>query len=191
LAAVQAGQPQLTVRRGNAVATSLHGEFVSGNYFSTLGLGAYAGRVLGENDDTPSAAPTMVLSFKAWQAEFAADQSIVGSTIFIQARAFTVIGIAPAGFFGDRVTDTAPDFWMPLQAEPYVRGTSSILHHEHSHWIYPLGRVRSGTNIGVLQTKLSMALRQWLFARPVYTDNGGSAIIPKQHVTIVPGGGGI
>ena len=191
LAAVQAGQWGWTVRRGNAPAKSLHGEFVSGNYFSTLGLGPYAGRVLNDNDDTPSAAPATVISYQAWQGEYAADPSIVGSTIFIQTRPFTVIGIAPPGFFGDRVSDYPPDFWMPIQTEPYVRGDSAILHHPDSNWLYPLGRVRPGTNIGALQTKLSVALRQWLSTRPAYTENGGAAVIPKQHVIVVPGGGGI
>jgi len=192
LAAVQAGQWQWSVRRGNAPAKSLHGEFVSGNYFSTLGLGAYAGRVLDEYDDTPAAAPAIVVSYNTWQREYSADPSIVGSTIFIQTRPFTVAGIAPPGFFGDRVTDTPPEFWAPLHTEPYLRGEgSSILRHADTHWLYPLGRVRPGAKIGVLQAKLSAALRQWLSARPAYTDNGGSAIIPRQHVTIVPGGGGI
>ena len=54
-----------------------------------------------------------------------------------------------------------------------------------------MGRVRPGTNIAALQQKLSAALRNWLSTRPAYTEHGGSAIIPKQHVVIVPGGGGI
>ena len=192
LAAVQAGSGQWSVRRGNALAKSLHGEFVTGNYFITLGLGPYAGRVMNDSDDTPGSAPTVVLSYQAWQGEYAADPSIVASTIYIQTHPFTVIGIAPPGFFGDRVTDTPPDFWIPVQMEPYARGEdSSILHHPDSHWLYPLGRVRPGTNIGALQTKLSVALRQWLSSRSSYTENGGSTLIPKQHVTVVPGGGGI
>jgi predicted permease len=191
LAAVQAGQWPWSVRRGNALPKSLHGEFVTGNYFSTLGLGAYAGRVFNDNDDTPAAAPATVISYKMWQGEYSADPSIVGSTIFIQARPFTVIGIAAPGFFGDRVTDNPPDFWMPVQTEPYVRGDSAILHHPESHWLYPLGRVRPGTNIGVLQAKLTATLRQWLYSRPLLTANGGSSIIPKQHVIVTPGGGGI
>jgi predicted permease len=191
LAAVQADQPRFSVRRENALAKSLHGEFVSGNYFTMLGLGAFTGRPLGESDDTPSAAPATVISYRTWQTEFSADPTLVGSTIFIQARPFTVVGIAPAGFFGDRASDHAPDFWLPLASEPYVHGANSILHHADSHWLYALGRVRSGTNIGALQAKLSAALRQWLAMRPVYTTNGGSAEIPKQHVTVVPGGGGI
>ena len=191
LAAVQAGQWTWSVRRGNALAKPLHGEFVSGNYFSTLGLGAYAGRVFSANDDTPTAAPSTVLSYKAWQGQYASDPSIIGSTIFIQARPFTVIGVAPPGFFGDRETDNPPDFWLPLQTEPYVQGPMAILHHADSHWLYPIGRIRPGTNIGVLQTRLSVFLRQWLATRSAYTANGGSAIIPKEHVVLVPGGKGI
>ena len=129
LAAVQSCQGQWSVRRGKEPAKSLYGEFVSGNYFSALGLGAYAGRVFADSDDTPNAPPATVLSYQVWQREYAADPSIIGSTIFIQARPFTVIGIAPPGFFGDRITDTPPDFWMPLHTEPYVHGDSSILHH--------------------------------------------------------------
>jgi macrolide transport system ATP-binding/permease protein len=191
LAAMQAGQNGFSVRRGSALAKLLQGEFVSGNYFSTLGLGAFAGRPLSESDDTPSAAPATVVSYRAWQTEFAADPSLVGSTISIETKPFTVVGIAPAGFFGDRVTDNPPDLWMPLQSEPYVHGPNSILHHADSNWLYPLGRVRPGTNVGALQAKLSVALRNWLGSRKAYTEHGGAAEIPKQHVSIVPAGGGI
>ena len=191
LAAVQAGESHWSVRRGNAVAKSMHGEFVSGNYFSTLGLGPWAGRVLADGDDQPAAAPVTVLNYRAWQTEFAADPSIVGSTIFIQTRPYTVVGIAPPGFYGDRVSETPPDFWMPLQTEPYAMGDGTILHHADTNWLYPLGRVRPGTNLGALQAKLSAALRNWLSTRSEYTENGGSAEIPKQYVTLVPGGGGI
>src|ERR1019366_2865700 len=122
LAAVEAGQWQWSVRRGNALPKEMGAEFVTGNYFSTLGLGAYAGRVFSEADDQPSSAPVVVLSYRTWETEFAADPAIVGSTIYIQARPFNVIGIAPRGFFGDRVTDRPAAFWMPVQDEPYVRG---------------------------------------------------------------------
>src|SRR6185369_13761349 len=80
---------------------------------------------------------------------------------------------------------------MPVSTEPYIRSSNSILHHADSNWLYALGRVRPGTNIGALQAKLSPSLRQFLSTRPVYTDHDGSTVIPKQHVVIVPGGGGI
>jgi macrolide transport system ATP-binding/permease protein len=194
LAAMQSGQPSFSVRRGNEMGKTLRGEFVSGNYFSTFGVGAFLGRGLGEADDTPASAPATVISYAAWRTEFYSDPSLIGSTISIQAQPFTVVGVAPPGFFGDRVTDNPPDFWMPLSSEPYVEGDNSILHHADLNWLYALGRVRPGTNVGALQAKLSVALRQWLATGQgyqVYTKNGGAAEIPKQHVVITPGGGGI
>lgn len=191
LAAVQAGEWSWSVRHGNALPKSLHGEFVSGNYFATLGLGPYSGRVLNDHDDTANAAPATVISYKTWQGEYAGDRAIIGSTLFIQARPFTIVGVAPPGFFGDRVTDNPPDFWMPLHTEPYIRGDSSILHQAESHWLYPLGRVRRGTNISALQAKVTATVRQWLYSRPTLTANGGVTLIPKQHVVLAPAGGGI
>ena len=191
LAAVQAGQPRFSVRRGEARGKELRGEWVSGNYFSTLGLGASMGRVLSETDDREGAPPAVVLSYRAWQNEFAADASILGSAISIDARMFTVVGVAPAGFFGDRVSDSPANFWMPLSTEPYVFGPTANLHHQDENWLYPLGRVRAGTNIAALQARLTVALRQWLTTRDAYTQHGGDKLIPKQYVVIVPGGGGI
>jgi len=191
LSAVQAGNWQWGVRRGDTFSKELHAEFVTGNFFTMLGIGPFAGRVLSESDDTQTASPALVLSYQAWQTEFAGDPSIVGSTISVQTKPFTVVGIAAPGFFGDRVTQRPPDFWMPVSTEPYIRSSSSILHHADSNWLYALGRVRPGTNIGALQAKLSQSLRQFLSTRLVYTDHGGSTVIPKQHVVIVPGGGGI
>jgi macrolide transport system ATP-binding/permease protein len=191
LAATQAGQWTWSVRRGNAVAKSMHGILVSGNYFHTLGLNAYAGRLFEDSDDTPAASPTVVLSYQAWQGEFASDPSILDSTIFIQARPYTVIGIAPPGFFGDRETDNPPEFWVPINTEPYLRRDSSILHHPASHWLYLLGRVRPGTNRLALQAKITESLRQWIRTVPEMIENGGSVLIPKQHVLLTPGGGGI
>jgi hypothetical protein len=174
LAAMQAGQRTFSVRRGNALGKTLFGEFVSGNYFSTLGVGPYSGRTIAASDDSPASAPAIVVSYRAWQTEFSADPSLVGSTITVQTKPFTVVGIAPPGFFGDRISDASPDFWMPLATEPYVNDPSSNLHHPDLNWLYALGRVRRGTSIAGLQAKLSVALRQWLATRPAYTNNGGA-----------------
>lgn len=95
LSGVMAGNWQWSVRRGNALPKELHGEFVTGNFFSMFGIGPFSGRVLSESDDTPSSPPTLVLSYRAWQTEFSGDPSIVGSTISIQTQPFTVVGIAP------------------------------------------------------------------------------------------------
>ncbi len=191
LAAVQAGGWIWAVRHGEGLPKSLHGEFVSGNYFQTLGLSSFAGRLFGNSDDTPNAPPTTVISYQSWKGEFASDPHIVGSTIYIQTRPVTVVGIAPPGFYGDRVSDTPPDFWLPINTEPYLRGASSILHHGDDHWLYLLGRVRAGQSVPAIQAKMTASLRQWLWTRTVLIQFGGGALIPKMHVVLVPGGGGI
>ena len=191
LAAVQAGGNSFTIRAGAALARPMHSEYVSGNYFVTLGVGAYAGRPLNESDDTTAAAPALVVSYRTWQTDFAADPRVVGSTIYVQTHPFTVVGVAPRGFFGDRIIPNPPDFWMPLASEPVIEGANSALKQSNEEWLYPIGRVRPGINIGMLQAKLSAALRQWLLTQSSFTDHGGAALIPRQHVMIVPAGGGI
>ncbi|MGB8259550.1 MAG: ABC transporter permease [Terracidiphilus sp.] len=193
LAAVEAGMGSYSVRRGEAQANSLRGEFVSGNYFAALGLGAYAGRVFGESDDRMGAPPVAVLSYGAWQTEFGGDPSIVDATISIQTKPFTIVGIAPPGFYGDRLSAAPPALWMPLSTEPLIHGgeQTALLHRADSNWLYPLGRVRAGANVDALQSKLSTVLRQWLTTLPSYTENGRSAEIPKQHVVLEAAGGGI
>src|SRR5580658_912320 len=141
----------------------MRSEYVSGNYFSTLGVGAYLGRPLLESDDKLGATPVLVLSYQTWQTEFAADPRLVGATVYLQGHPFIVAGIAPPGFFGDRVVARPPDFWMPLATDPVMEGANSSLVQDDEDWLYALGRVRPDVNIGALHAKLSVVLRQWLF----------------------------
>jgi predicted permease len=191
LAAFQSGQNMMNVRVGNAQAKSERTEYVSGNYFSTFGIGAYAGRMLQASDDVPGAAPVAVLSYAAWQAAHSADRNVVGSTFFIQSHPVTIVGIAPPGFFGDRINSNPPAFWIPLNSEPVFEGQTSLLKVPESNWLYALGRVKPGVAPKALEAKISNTLRQWLATQPAYTLNGNDKEIPKQHVVITPGGGGI
>ena len=191
LAAFQSGHSTMNVRLGNATAKSERTEYVSGNYFSTFGLGAYAGRMLLPSDDVPGATPVAVLSYAAWQGSYAADPNVVDSTFFIQSRPVTIVGIAPPGFFGDRIDSDPPALWIPLNVEPVIEGPTSILKVADSNWLYVLGRVKPGVAPGSLQSKLSNTLRQWMVTQPGYTRNGGDTQIHKQHVIVVPAGAGI
>ena len=191
LAAFQSGQNMMNVRVGNAMAKAERTEYVSGNYFSTFGVGAYAGRMFQPSDDVPGAAPVAVLSYAAWQASHAGDRNVVGSTFFIQSHPVTIVGIAPPGFFGDRINDSPPAFWIPLNAEPVLEGATTILRVPESNWLYALGRMKPGIASKALESKISASLRQWLATQTAYTINGNDKEIPKQHVVLTPGGGGI
>ena len=191
LAAMQSGANNATVRRGSEPAKSLHSQYVSGNFFTTFGVGPFVGRTLTMADDVQGAPPAMVMSYQVWQSEYGGDPSIVGSTLYVQTQPVTVVGIAPPGFFGDRIRVSPPALWIPISVEPLIERDNTNLHVKESNWLYAIGRVKPGTQIGALQAKLSNSLRVWLATVDEYTQNGGSAIIPKQHVVIAPGGGGI
>ena len=191
LAAFQSGQNMMNVRVGNNAAKAERTEYVSGNYFSTFGVGAYTGRMFQASDDAPGAAPVAVISYAAWQSAHAADRNVVGSTFFMQSHPVTIIGVAPPGFFGDRVNSNPPAFWIPLNAEPVLEGETTILKVKESNWLYALGRVKPGVAPKALEAKVSTILRQWLATVPAYTLPGNDKEIPKQHVILTPGGGGI
>ena len=111
IAAFQASPETSSVRRATVdrFPRPLRSEFVTGNYFSTLGISSFAGRLFSSSDDQPSAPPVAVLSYRAWQGTYAADPSVLGSTYFIEGHPFTVVGIAPPGFFGETLRSDAPD----------------------------------------------------------------------------------
>ena len=191
LAAVQAGSARYSVRRGDAPAQSLITEYVSGNYFTMLGVNVIAGRPLSPRDDVRGTTPVAVLSYSAWQREFGGNPNLVGSTVFLNQHAFVVAGIAPPGFYGDRILPSPPDMWLPLECEPLLEGANSSLIQPDNAWLYAIGRLRSGVSVPALQSKLSVVLRQWMTTLPAFTASGGAAEIPRQHVVLSAAGGGI
>jgi predicted permease len=131
------------------------------------------------------------MSYQAWQSNYGGDPHVLGSTFYLQGQPVTVVGIAPAGFFGDRIRSDPPELWIPLAAEPLIEGKNTILRVAESNWLYVLGRIKPGVSVAALQGKMSNSLRQWLATQPAYVRNGGATLVPKQHIVIVPGGAGI
>ena len=191
LAAMQSNDESMSVREGNAAGKSERTEYVSGNYFATLGIGSFAGRMLTGGDDTLASAPAAVMSYAAWQADYGGDPGVVGRTFTFQSHPVTVVGVAPSGFYGDRIDPRPPAFWLPLTSEPLLEGPQSVLRLENMNWLYMLGRIRPGVSPGALAAKISVDLRQWLQTVPAYVQNGDARLIPRQHVVLVPGGSGI
>jgi predicted permease len=194
LTAVQAGNGSggLTVRsnRPDALPKALAGEFVSGNYFLMLGLKPAAGRLLTDADDLPGAAPAVVMSYQTWQRDYALDLSVIGSTFTLNTHPATVVGVAPPAFYGDRMTDTPRDFYVPMSLEPILSQTS-LLHRHELNWVYLLGRVKPGTDLSALQAKMSGNLRQWLAELKTYQSADSRKELAATHVVVTPGGVGI
>src|SRR5690349_2172781 len=196
LAAFQAGGGRLSVRREgvDAAARPLRSEFVTGNYFITLGVGSFGGRVLTPDDDTPAAAPVAVLSHHAWQSTYGGDPSVVGSVFVIQGHPFTVVGIAPPGFFGETLRGDPPDLWIPLQQEPLIAGDGTLLRQSISAWLRVIGRLRPGASIAGISPRLTAILRQWMLHDSGYLPEWMPGVLhelPHETINIVPAGAGV
>ena len=196
VAAFQAGRWRLGVRREGVESTarSLRSEYVTGNYFSTLGVRAFGGRVFTPDDDKPSAPPVAVLSHRVWQTTYASDPSVVGSTFMLEGHSFSVIGVAPPGFFGETLQSDPPDIWLPLQQEPMMDVDGGLLHQSISAWLRIIGRLRPRASTNGMAPRLTGVLRQWMQNDSGYPANWMPDVIrllPKQVVSVVPAGAGV
>jgi predicted permease len=196
VAAFQAGRGRLSVRRQGveSAARPLRSEYVTGNYFSTLGVRAFGGRVFTPEDDTPAAAAVAVLSHRVWQTTYAADPNVVGSVFVIEGHPFTVIGVGPPGFFGETLQSDPPDIWLPVQQEPMLDGQGGLLHQSISAWLRMIGRLRPGASVEGMAPRLTGVLRQWMQNDSGYPANWMQDVVrllPKQEVNVVPAGSGV
>jgi predicted permease len=193
LAAFQAGAYQFGVRRegSNHPAESLIGDFVSGNAFDTLGLSAYAGRLLKASDDRMGAAPVAVLSYRTWQQKFGQDPSVVGGTFILNGKPFTIVGITPPGFYGERLTSDPASLWIPLSSEPMLMEVSSMLERGDMQWLNAIGRIQPGADQKQMEARLQVELRQFLQSPLSKVESRDVGLIPKQTLHLAPGGGGV
>ncbi|HUG98741.1 MAG TPA: ABC transporter permease, partial [Gammaproteobacteria bacterium] len=191
LAAFQAQTPQpMAVRRDGDVAASLHGQYVSANYFQMFGIRPAAGRLLRPEDDRPGAEPVVVISHQAWTQRFGQDPSLVGSGLLVYGRPMTVVGVAAHGFFGDTIRPNPATLWIPLGQEPTLRGEASLIDRVNQDWLYAIGRLRPGVDPEQADMRATNVLRQWLESQP-FLSKEERAQLPQQHLRVVPAGGGV
>ena len=196
VAAFQGGRGQLSVRRAGVetIARPLVSEYITGTYFTTLGVRPLSGRLITPEDDTASAAPVAVLSHRAWQTAYGSDPAILGATLFVEGHPLTVIGIAPPGFFGEMLESDPPELWIPLQQEPLIDGNGGLLNQSISAWLRVIGRLRPGASIEGMAPRLTGVLRQWMQTDSGYPPNWMPDVIrmlPQQVIQVVPAGAGI
>ena len=194
LAAMESGYAwrPITVRRAGAqtVAKSVMGTFVSGNYFRVFGLSPAAGRLFSDTDDQKGAPIVAVMSYDAWQQDYAGDPSVVGTALYINTKPATIIGVAPKGFYGDRIDTNPPKYFLPMNSMDAVIG-APYFNDPDQQWAYIIGRVKPGTSRGALQAKVSALLKQQFVPLKTFADPRAQKVLPRTHVVLTPGGGGI
>jgi putative ABC transport system permease protein len=194
LAALQAGNSPLGVRRAGSQAPvdTFNGQNVSGNFFRTLGVQPWIGRLMTDADDREGAPLVVVMSYRTWQTRYASDPSVVGASFQINGHAFTVIGVTPPGFYGAKLAGWGmPDFWLPITSEQVLEGVVSRLKRPNANYLDILGRVRPGVNPQSLEARLRVEFHDWLASHLQDMEPGEKQTWKQQTLHLIPGGAGV
>jgi putative ABC transport system permease protein len=194
LAALQAGNAPLGVRRGGSQAPvdTRNGQYVSGNFFRTLGVQPWMGRLMTDADDQLGAPLVAVMSYRVWESKYGSDPSVVGGNFLINGHAFTVIGVTPPGFYGAKLAGWGmPDIWIPITSEFVLATDVARPKRANENYLDLLGRVRPGVNPQALDAKLRGEFHNWLASHVADMEPGEKQLWQQQTLHLTPGGGGV
>jgi putative ABC transport system permease protein len=150
------------------------GDWVSGDFFSTLGVGASIGRTLTAADDRRGCAPTAVLGYDSWQRQYGADAEILSRSISLNGHPFQIVGVGRSGFTGLDVGRPS-DVYVPICSDPIVRGAGSMLDQRLSWWLTIIGRPKPGI------TARQLAARLRILSPPIFEAAIPSIWLPKDQ----------
>ncbi|HWE85802.1 MAG TPA: ABC transporter permease [Terracidiphilus sp.] len=176
------GQPAIWNHAGSGEL--LNAQEVSGNFFSLLGVNAAVGRTLSVDDDRmENPRQVLVLSYACWKQKFNGDPGVVGRTLLLDGEAFTVVGVAPAGFTGLMIA-TEPDFWVPLTVQDKFTHDKRRMTDRDSYWLIVAGKMRSAGDRKVVQAEMHVLAKQVGLAHPG-ADEAPDAVV--YAMTLMPG----
>jgi predicted permease len=140
------------------------GRFVSGNYFSLLGVGAFAGRTFdASNDAIAGASPIATISYGYWTRRFHNDRSAIGRTILVNGTKITIIGVTPPSFSGD-IVGSSTDVWLPMTMHDVLRPQEKALDDRLISWVLVLGRLQPGVTMAQAKQQISEVIQRNIVA---------------------------
>jgi predicted permease len=191
LASGEAHRLRVTGDSVGEIADNATGVLVSGNYFSVLGVNALYGRVITPEDDSaPGANPVAVVSYGFWKNKLGENPNMIGQTVRINNYRFTVIGVAPPGFYGDTVGD-AQDFWLPVTMQEQVIAGRKWLATYDATWLHVIGRLKPGVSVEKAAANVNLVVQQ-LVSGPLKAKLSKDDIdnLKAGKVQVSAGGGG-
>jgi len=173
-----------------------NGELVSGSYFDVLGVRPVRGRLFTPQDDrVPSGHAIAILSSQYWTSRFGREEAIVGQSMTINGRSYTVIGISEEGFAGMNV-DGATQVFVPMMMQADVIPGWRLLDDPRSRFAHVYGRLRPGVSLSQAEASLRpffRAIRERELAEPYFAgvpDYTKQEFL-KAHIQLLPGFQGI
>ena len=134
------------------------GQYVTGDFFSVLGVSPAIGRMIAPGDDRFEAPNAVaVISDGYWSRRFGRDPAALGKRIVVENVPLTIVGVAPADFFGLQVGSRV-DLWAPLATEPLMRRTSFTSSAGYK-WLQLVGRMKPGISLDQARADLDLLFR--------------------------------
>jgi len=133
------------------------GLWVSGGYFTTLGLRPALGRLLQPGDNEPGSDHMVaVIGHRFWMDRFGGTPEAIGQLLRLNGRPFTIVGVAPEGFDGNTL-GARPLVYVPMQSRTYV-GTYQGLENRRDYWVYVFGRRTAGVSLEATKAALDRVI---------------------------------
>jgi predicted permease len=162
---------------------SSQGRLVTGNYFQMLGVGATLGRVLVLDDAAvPGRNPVIVLSYTAWQTQFAGRPDIVGTKVRVRGYPMQVIGVAQLGF--QDLGEAPSEFWAPLTMAGRLEDGPDLFGAENPERLIIVGHINHGRSVAGVKAALLPLVRQ--MTSPLPEDKKATSILLQSKATAIP-----
>jgi predicted permease len=172
-------------------AEQILAQVVSGNYFSTLGVGMTIGRGFrAEEDAADGAGPVAVLSHGFWERSFGSDPGVLGRTVSLNRRPFTVIGVAPQGFTGVFLGG-APELWVPMSMHAVVQPNLPWYGERRGLFLFPFARLKDGVSLDQARAAMGAFFRQLEQEYPNDNKGRGAQVVPLLEARLNPNGQGL
>ena len=162
--------------------------FVSGNFFSVLGVGAAAGRTFGPDQDRVAGGdPVVVISYDYWQRRFAGDRATVGRPISINDAPFVIMGVAARGFTGD-IVGQPTDLWLPITMQPIVETQEPLLADRSTSWLLLMGRLAPGVSVAQARAAIAPIIARSIREHATAQDHGNVERSLRERPTQIESG---
>jgi len=170
--------PQSVNLTGRDEPTRVRGGFVSDTFFDVVGVKPAVGRGFEPGEDTPGAEPVCVVQHEAWQGVFGGDPAFLGSTVMLNNRAFTVVGIMPAGF---RFPFDEVEVWLPHHHWPVYAGSAE---KRGVGLVAPIGRLGPGVRVEQADAEMRAAVGRLAAVYPEAGEGRSAFVRPLRDVVV-------
>jgi len=165
---------------GAGEAEQVDGRWVSAEYFSVLGVEPALGRDFAPGEDERGAGPVVLINAEFWRRKFAASPDVLGQSLMLDDRSYTIVGVLPASFTLHRGPDVNVDVYVPIGQW----NTPALQNRNAALGLHGIGRLKPGVTQAQAQADLDGVMRRLAEAYPEANRGHGAALIPLKELLV-------